>query len=322
MKIAILDDYQDVVRHLSCFSLLKGHEVQILTQTESDPEILAQQLAGVEALVLIRERSVITEALLARLPALKLISQTGKISQHLDPALCQRYGVAVAEGIGSPIAPAELCWSLMMAASRHVPQYVSQLANDQWQQSGLPRLGRTLNGLRLGIWGYGKIGQRIARYGQAFGMQVWIWGSDASRERARSDGFEAAPSQQAFFTESDVLSLHLRLSDKTRGCVSRADLARMKPDSLFVNISRAELVEAGALVAEMQAHPGKSAAVDVYPQEPATLANEPLLSLANVLCSPHLGYVEQNSYELYFKIAFENILAYAAGSPENLVQLA
>ncbi len=317
MKIAILDDYQDAVRTLECFRLLDGHEVRVFTDSEADPAVLAAKLQGYEALVLIRERTRIDERLLGALPHLRLISQTGKISNHLDLDACTRHGVAVAEGVGSPVAPAELCWALLLSASRYLPQYAAQLRDGRWQQSGMG-LGRTLNGLTLGLWGYGKIGRRIARYAQAFGMTVRVWGSEASRSLAQQHGFQAAADKAEFFAECDVVTLHLRLHAATRGCVTRADLARMKPDSLFVNTSRAELVEPGALLAELREHPGKRAAVDVFENEPATAENEPLLGLPNVLCTPHLGYVERNSYELYFRIAFENVVAFAQGRPQNL----
>jgi len=319
MKIAILDDYQDQVRHLPCFALLAGHDVRILNQGEPDATRLAAHLEGVEALVLIRERTRIDEALLRLLPSLRLISQTGKVSQHIDPLLCQRHGVAVAEGVGSPVAPAELCWALIMAASRHLPAYSHALAQGQWQQSGALGLGRTLQGLTLGIWGYGKIGRLVAGYGRAFGMSVLVWGSDASRRQAEQDGHASAPDKEAFFRQADVLSLHLRLGEATRGCVTRADLARMKGDSLLVNVSRAELIEPGALYAAMSANPSRRAAVDVFDAEPATPDNEPLLGLPNVVATPHLGYVERNSYELYFRAAFENLVAFAEGRPTNLV---
>ncbi|MCA2018641.1 D-2-hydroxyacid dehydrogenase family protein [Vibrio tritonius] len=318
MKIAILDDYQDAVRHLDCFYLLANHDVQVLNQTYSEDE-LVKRLQGVEVLVLIRERTWITSTLLERLPCLKLISQTGKVSQHIDPKLCAQYGVDVAEGVGSPVAPSELCWALIMAASRHIPAYVNQLQQGNWQSSGSLGLGRTLNGRTLGIWGYGKIGQRIAKFAQAFGMNVLVWGSASSREKAVQDGFDAAESKQAFFTQADIVSLHLRLNEVTKACVTSADLELMKADSLFVNTSRAELVEEGALYQTLLKHPSKQAAIDVYANEPATTANEPLLTLENVLASPHLGYVEQSSYELYFGKAFENVVQYAKGNPQNLV---
>ncbi|UAB73088.1 D-2-hydroxyacid dehydrogenase family protein [Vibrio sp. SCSIO 43132] len=318
MKVAILDDYQNAVTQLSCFDLLKYHEVTVFNDTIKDPERLAERLQPFDALVLIRERTEITEALLSRLPNLKLISQTGKISNHIDPALCHRFGVEIAEGKGSPVAPSELGWALIMAASRHIPSYSSQLARGQWQQSSMG-LGRTLHGQTLGIWGYGKIGQRIAQFAKLFDMQVMVWGSENSRQKAVKDGFLSANSKQEFFQTVDILSLHLRLNEVTRGFVRQEDLAEMKADSLFVNISRAELVEQNALYEELVRVPTKQAALDVFENEPATPENEPLLTLPNVVATPHLGYVEQNSYELYFQIAFENVVAFASGQPKNLV---
>lgn len=309
MKITILDDYQDVVRTLDCFGLIAHHDVSILNETLPETE-LAVKLKETEALVLIRERTVITASFLSQLPNLNVISQTGKVSNHIDVDVCEKYGVKVLEGRGSPVAPAELCWALIMAASRHIPAYVANLQNNQWQHSGGLGLGRTLNGLTLGIWGYGKIGQRIAQYGKAFEMSVIVWGSKESRQLAVEHGFEAAASKEAFFSDSDVVSLHLRLNDVTKGCVTATDLGFMKADSLFVNTSRSELVEPSALCNELVAVPTKRAAVDVFSNEPVLCENEPLLSLPNVTATPHLGYVEQNSYELYFKIAFENILAF------------
>ncbi|WP_273859799.1 D-2-hydroxyacid dehydrogenase family protein [Photobacterium sp. GSS17] len=318
MKVAVLDDYQNAVKGLSCFAMLEGHQVKVLNSTIADPASLAPLLVDVDALVLIRERTLINEALLSRLPNLKLISQTGKISHHLDLEACTRHGVAVAEGIGSPVAPAELCWGLMMAASRYIPQYSANQQLGQWQQSGTLGLGRTLHGQVMGIWGYGKIGQRIARYAQVFGMDVQIWGSESSRIRAIQDGFKAADSKKVFFASSDIVSLHLRLNAATCGIVTEEDLLVMKPDSLLVNTSRAELIQPGALHNVLSAHPSRRAAVDVFEQEPALPSNEPLLALPNVLCTPHLGYVEQNSYELYFRKAFENVIAFANRHPENI----
>lgn len=318
MKIAILDDYQDVVRYLDCFSKLAGHDVTILHHTYSNAAELASRLVGVEALVLIRERTVISESLLQQLPDLKLISQTGKISNHLDVALCQRYGVQVAEGVGSPVAPAELTWALMMAAMRHIPAYVNHFQQGQWQQSG-SGLGRSLHGRTLGIWGYGKIGQRMAKYADVFGMKVLVWGSESSRTLAQSHGFQAATSKTDFFQMADIVSLHLRLNEVTRACVTLTDLELMKTDSLLVNTSRAELIEPDALYQTLTRHPTKRAAIDVFEQEPATQENTPLLTLANVVATPHIGYVEQNSYELYFNAAFDNVIAFAQGQPTNLV---
>ncbi|WP_434565668.1 D-2-hydroxyacid dehydrogenase family protein [Vibrio chagasii] len=309
MKIAILDDYQNAVKSLECYRKLEDHDVTVFTETYPENE-LALKLDDFEALVLIRERTEITESLLSKLPNLKVISQTGKVSNHIDPQLCERFGVKVLEGRGSPVAPSELCWALIMTASRHIPTYASNLKQNQWQSSGALGLGRTLRGLKLGIWGYGKIGRCIAQYAEAFGMDVMVWGSQNSRDQAQADGFEAAAAKQAFFESVDVLSLHLRLNSVTKGCVTADDLGLMKPDSLFVNISRAELVEPNALFNELTRVPSKQAAIDVFDIEPATPNNEPLLSLPNVTATPHLGYVEQNSYELYFDIAFDNILAY------------
>lgn len=309
MNITVLDDYQDVVKSLECFQLLAEHDVTVFSQSYSEDE-LAVKLADTQVLVLIRERTVISESLLAKLPNLSVISQTGKVSNHIDVGLCEKYGVKVLEGRGSPIAPSELCWALLMAASRYIPIYSNNLQNGQWQSSGELGLGRTLSGLTLGIWGYGNIGQRIARYAEAFGMQVMVWGSEASRKLAVEHGFSASSSKQDFFTQADIVSLHLRLNDATRACVTADDLARMKSDSLLVNTSRAELIEKSALFRELVRVPTKRAALDVFDVEPANQENEPLLSLPNVIATPHLGYVEQNSYELYFRIAFENIVSY------------
>ena len=311
MKIAILDDYQDMVKDLDCFKILADYEVKVFNSTYTNSDELASKLTDFDVLVLIRERTVITEELLSKLPKLKLISQTGKISNHINLDLCKKYNVEIVEGIGSPIAPAELSWSLIMAASRNIPEYVSNLSQGIWQQSGSLGLGRTLNGLTLGIWGYGKIGQRIAKFANVFGMNVLVFGREPSQILAKEHGFEATSSKEKFFKESDIITLHLRLNEATKECVTKEDLQLMKPDSLFVNTSRAELIQSGALYEEMLNNPSKRAAIDVYENEPATKENEPLLSLENVLCSPHLGYVEKNSYELYFKIAFENLVAFA-----------
>lgn len=309
MKIAILDDYQNAVKNLTCFSILNGFDVTIFTDTPSSIDELAYRLKPFDALVLIRERTIINEALLAQLPALKVISQTGKISNHIDVAACEKYGVTILEGVGSPTAPAELCWALVMAASRHLVPYALNLKSGQWQQSGLG-LDRTLSGLTLGIWGYGRIGQMMATYAKTFGMSVLVWGSQQSRDKALNDGFHAASSKEAFFRACDVLSLHLRLNDATRACVTLQDLLLMKADALLVNISRAELIEPSALLQSLKAgHPG-FAALDVFESEPVNTDTE-LLQLPNVLGTPHLGYVEKNSYELYFRAAFENIVSYS-----------
>lgn len=318
MKIAILDDYQNAVKKLNCYALLEGLDTTVYTDTPASFDELVNRLADKDAVVLIRERTEISPELLARLPNLKLISQTGKISNHINLHACNEHRVAIAEGVGSPIAPSELCWSLILASSRHIVPYVDNFQQGSWQNSGSLGLGRTLNKLTIGIWGYGKIGQRIAQYASAFGMKVLVWGSESSTAKALSDGFDAAPSKQEFFTRSDVLSLHLRLSPKTEACVTYDDLQLMKQDALIVNTSRAQLIEANALMRSLKAGRPGFAALDVYELEPATLEQEPLLAMPNVLCAPHIGYVEKNNYELYFNIAFENVINFFHGEPQNI----
>ena len=318
MKVTILDDYQDAVRTLECFKLLEEFDVEVLNQSYGSPDELAGKLLNSDALVLIRERTEINEQLLSQLPSLRLISQTGKVSNHLDMSACTKFGVAVSEGVGSPLAPSEFCWALVLAASRHIPAYVSSLKANKWQNSGSLGLGRSLKGLTFGIWGYGNIGRKVAGYAKVFGMNVLVWGSESSRLQAQKDGFSAANDKGCFFAQSDILSLHLRLNLATRGCVSEVDLKSMKPDSLFVNISRAELIEDGALYNALSSGVPKYAALDVFNNEPFDNSSEPLLNLPNVLCTPHLGYVEKNNYELYFKIAFENVANYFNGEPSNI----
>lgn len=315
MKIGILDDYQDVVRHLACFDLLKEHEVKVFHHSATGLGQLAIRLADFDALVLIRERTRFTRALLQRLPKLKVISQTGKVSGHIDLEAANEFGIQILEGSGDPTAPAELTWALIMAASRKLTGYSQLLQQGLWQtastQPDYNGLGRVLKGRTLGIWGYGKIGRLVASYGRAFGMQVLIWGRAASLQLAHQDGYQIANDKADFFQRSDVLSLHLRLNEATQGIVSAADLALMKTDALIVNTSRAELIAAGALLAALDAGRPGFAAIDVFEQEPV-LPNHPLLQKANVLATPHLGYVEQDSYELYLGQAFANLNRYAA----------
>jgi len=322
MKIAILDDYQDAVRGLDCFRLLDGHEVKVFTNSTRGLGQLAIRLAPFDALVLIRERTAFSRALLAKLPNLKLLSQTGKVAGHIDVAAATEHGIAIAEGVGSPVAPAELTWALIMAASRKIVPYANNLKDGLWQTASinpeLNGLGRVLKGRTLGIWGYGKIGQMIAGYARAFGMQVMVWGSDKSRAAAAADGLSAAPTREAFFEQADVVSLHLRLNDATRGIVTADDLARMKRDALFVNTSRAELVEEGALEAALRKGRPGYAALDVFTSEPLG-ADAPILKIPTVLATPHLGYVERDSYELYFRAAFENVVNFANGNPTNIL---
>lgn len=315
MHVIIPDDYQDAVRGLACFSKLAGHDVTVFNDTVKQVGALAERLQPAQALVLIRERTAIGDALLAKLPHLKLISQTGKGIAHIDLAACTRRGVTVAAGSGSPHAPAELAWALALAAMRHIPQEVARLRAGQWQTT----LGTGLRGRTLGIWGYGKIGSLVAGYGRAFAMNVMVWGRESSLSRARAEGYTTASGRNALFEQSDVLSLHLRLNEETRGIVTAADLARMKCDALLVNISRAELVEPGALEAALRAGRPGLAAVDVYEEEPIRGAAHPLLKMDNAVCTPHLGYVERDSYEYYFGQAFDQVIAFANGRPINVV---
>ena len=326
MNIIILDDYQDAVRKLRCAQLLEPYNAKVYTNTVKGTGQLAVRLRDADVLVLIRERTHFPRALLEKLPRLKLISQTGRVGSHIDVEAATRLGIAVAEGTGSPVAPAELTWALIMAAMRRLPQYIGNLKHGAWQQSGLKAasmpanfgVGMVLRGKTLGIWGYGRIGRLVAGYGRAFGMQVMVWGSELSRERARADGHASADSCEAFFEGCDVLSLHLRLSEATRGIVTLEALARMKPTALFVNTSRAELVEDNALVAALNRGRPGMAAVDVFETEPI-LQGHPLLRLENAICTPHIGYVEQDSYELYFSAAFENVVNFIHNTPTNLV---
>jgi len=326
VNIIILDDYQDAVRKLRCARRLEHLNAKVFTNTVKGIGQLAVRLRDAEVLVLIRERTQFPRQLLEKLPKLKLISQTGRVGSHIDLETCTRLGIAVAEGVGSPVAPAELTWALIMSAMRRLPQYIGNLKHGAWQQSGLKAasmpanfsLGMVLKGKTLGLWGYGKIGQLVAGYGRAFGMQVVVWGSEASREKARADGHQAAESRDAFFETCDVLSLHLRLVDATRGIVTTDDLARMKPTALLVNTSRAELVEEGALVSALNRGKPGMAAVDVFESEPI-LQGHPLLRLENAVCTPHIGYVEQDSYELYFSAAFDNVINFINGTPTQLV---
>ncbi|MGE8321461.1 MAG: D-2-hydroxyacid dehydrogenase family protein, partial [Pseudomonas sp.] len=295
MRIVIPDDYQDVIRTLDCYRRLRGHDVSVFHERE--PATLGQlaaRFAAADALVLTRERTRIDAALLARLPKLKLISQTGKVSSHLDLAACTARGIVVTEGRGSPVAPAELAWALMLNARRQLVPAIDACRQGQWQVN----LGQALAGQLLGIWGYGKIGQRLARYAQAFDMPVLVWGSDSSRAAAEADGHRAAVSREAFFAEADIVSLNLRLSEQTRHRVTFDDLSRMKPDALLVNVSRAELIAPGALLKALDAGRPGYAAVDVYDNEPVLDPGHPLLRHPRVLCTPHLGYVEKNGYEL------------------------
>ncbi|MCA1769136.1 MAG: D-2-hydroxyacid dehydrogenase family protein [Halomonas sp.] len=309
MRIVIPDDYQNCVRHLDTFARLEGHDVRVFNDTVTDLDTLAERFQDAEALVLIRERTPITAELLERLPNLRAISQTGGGAAHVDMAACRERGVTVMAGTGSPHAAAELTWALVMAAMRHIPEEAANLRAGRWQRT----LGTGLKGRTLGIFGYGKIGQLMARYGQAFEMNLLVWGREGTRSRAAEAGLEVAGSQTEFFERCDVLSLHLRLNEGTQGIVTADDLARMKPTALLVNTSRAPLIVPGALEAALRAGRPGMAAADVFESEP--VVQHPLLELPNFLGTPHLGYVEKDSYELYFGDAFANLLAFAAGRP-------
>ena len=326
MNIVILDDYQDAVRKLACATRLDAYPAKVYTNTVKGIGQLSVRLKDADVIILIRERTQLSRQLIEKLPKLKMIAQTGRVGSHVDVGACTERGVVVAEGVGSPTAPAELTWALIMAAMRRIPHYVSHLKHGAWQQAGLKSasmppnfgLGAVLKGKTLGIWSYGKIGQILAGYGRAFGMRVVVWGRAASQARALADGFEVASSKAGFFEQSDVLSLHLRLNDDTRGIVSLEDLSRMKPTALLVNTSRAELIEPEALIAALNRGRPGLAAVDVFESEPI-LQGHALLRLENCICTPHIGYVEQDSYEMYFGAAFDNVINFIKGTPTNIV---
>ena len=317
MNIAILDDYFDTLRTLPCFRKLDGHAVKVWNDHTQDVEELARRLRDTEALVLIRERTQIQAPLLDRLDKLKLISQRS-VYPHIDIAACTRKGVIVSSEMhaGTPsYATAELTWGLILAAMREIPQQMASLKAGNWQIG----VGNTLRGKTLGIYGYGRIGAAVAEYGKAFGLNVMAWARPESLARATKDGVSAAASKREFLEKCDIVSLHMRLVAGTRGIVSAADLARMKPTALLVNTSRAGLIEPGALVEALRAGRPGMAAVDVYEEEPLRDTQNPLLTMSNVVCTPHIGYVTREEYELQFSDIFDQILAYAAGRPKNVV---
>ena len=317
MKISILDDYFDTVRTLECFARLAGHEVTVWNDHVQDVDALAQRLRDTETLVLIRERTQIREPLLERLPKLRLISQRS-VYPHIDIGACTRLGIVVSSSqhVDTPsYAAAELTFALALAAMRAIPQQMAALKAGNWQIG----VGHTLRGKTLGIYGYGRIGAVVAGYGRAFGMKVVVWAREPALAKARADGYETAASKEAFFEQCDVLSLHMRLVDATRGIVTASDLARMKPTALLVNTSRAPLIEPNALVNALRAGRPGMAAVDVYEQEPLRDTADPLLTMDNVVCTPHIGYVTRDEYELQFSDIFDQITAYAAGTPVNVV---
>jgi D-3-phosphoglycerate dehydrogenase len=320
VKVSILDDYGDTLRTLACFPKLAGHDVTIWNDHLQDTDKLAERLKDAEALVLIRERTKIRAPLLRKLPKLRLISQRS-VYPHIDVEACTELGIVVCSNLhpGTPsYATAELTWALILAAMRRIPQQVNSLHAGKWQS----QIGNTIRGKTLGIYSYGRIGAVVAGYGRAFGLPVVAWGREASRERARADGFAVAASREAFFAECDIVSLHMRLVDATRGIVTAADLARMKPTALLVNTSRAPLIEPGALVAALKAGRPGMAAVDVYEEEPVLDPQHPLLAMPNVVCTPHIGYVSREEFELQFADIFDQIVAFAAGKPVNVVNAA
>jgi D-3-phosphoglycerate dehydrogenase len=317
MKISVLDDYHDTLRTLTCFEKLKGHNVTIWTDHVEDVDTLAERLRDTEVLVLIRERTQVRGPLLERLNRLKLISQRS-VYPHIDIAECTRRRVIVSSSQHADTpsyAAAELTWGLILAAARQIPQQMAALQAGHWQV----RVGSTLRGKTLGIYGYGRIGKVVAGYGKAFGMNVLIWSREESLARARSEGYATAAGKEQFFEQCDIVSLHLRLVEATRGVVTERDLARMKPSALFVNTSRAGLIESGSLVHALRSGRPGMAAVDVYEQEPVMEGKHPLLTMKNVVCTPHIGYVTREEYETQFADIFDQILAYCSGNPINVV---
>ncbi len=316
MKIAVIDDYQDAFRRMSSAEKLKGHEIVSYTSSERDADKFAARLAGCEVLVMTQQRTFLTRAMIEKFPSsLKLISQTGKRAVHIDLAACTERGIVVsASGGGNSSATAELAWALILASVRNIPTEVRNMQEGRWQTTA----GIGLQGKTLGVYAYGKIGSIVAQVGRAFGMKVVCWGRDGSTTRAKAAGFEVAASREAFFAESDILTIHLPLNKDTRGLINAEDLARMKPTARIVNTSRAPIIAEGALVAALKNGRPGYAAIDVFEQEPVINRNHPLIDMPNVMCTPHLGYVTMEGYELYYGEVVNNILAYVAGKPANV----
>jgi D-3-phosphoglycerate dehydrogenase len=316
MKITVIDDYQNAFKTLKCFSKLSGHEVSIYTDPETDIGRLAERLKDADTVVLTQQRTAFSRVLIDKLPKLKLIGQTGRAATHVDLQACTEKGIVVsAGGSGNPNATAELTWGLILSALRSLPFEVKRLKEGHWQST----LGIGVNGKTLGIYAYGKIGSIVAGAGKAFGARVLCWGREGSTGRAKATGFDVAKSREEFFSEVDIVSLHLPLNKDTRGIVTREDLARMKPTALIVNASRAGLIADGALVEALKAGRPGMAAVDVYEKEPVLGANHPLLKMDNVTCTPHLGYVTRESYEEYYAVVVDDIVNFAAGKPSNVL---
>jgi D-3-phosphoglycerate dehydrogenase / 2-oxoglutarate reductase len=316
VKIAVIDDYQKAFPTLRCFAKLKGNEVVVFTDTEKDPLKLAERLKDVEAVVLTQQRSRFPRSLIERLPKLKLICQTGRATTHIDIAACTESGVMVsASGTGNPHATAELTWGLILSALRNLPYEVTRLKQGYWQST----LGATVQNKKIGVYAYGKIGSIVAEVARAFSAEVICWGRAGSTGRAKAAGFQIAESREQFFAEADIVTLHLPLNQETLGIVTHDDLARMKPTSLIVNTSRARLITDGALVEALGAGRPGMAAVDVFEEEPVIGADHPLLKMTNVIATPHLGYVTRESYDSFYDVVVDNLLAYAAGKPTNIV---
>ena len=316
MRVAILDDYQNVFRTLKCYSRLKGHEVAVYHDSVKEPGKLAERLKGAEAVILLQQRTPFPRAAAEKAATLKVISQTGRNANHIDLSACTEKGILVCgTGAGAVNHTAELTWGLIFSVLRHIPEEVQQLKAGKWQTS----LGTTVAGKTLGIYAYGRIGSIVARAGRAFDMKVVCWGREGSTGRARADGYDIAASREAFFESADIVSLHIPLNKETRGIVKHSDLARMKPTALIVNTSRGPIIEAGALEQALREGRPGFGAVDVFDDEPVLGGNHPLLKMENVVCTPHLGYVDRDTYEKYYGAAVDNILAYAEGKPVNLL---
>lgn len=316
MKIAVLDDYQDVFRTLKCYSKLKGHDVAVYHDSVKEPAKLAERLKDADAVILLQQRTPFPRAAAERVAKLKLISQTGRSVNHIDLEACTAKGILVCgAGTSIPNHTAELTWGLIFSALRHIPEEVQRLKAGRWQTT----IGTAVVGKTLGVYAYGRIGSIVARAGRAFEMRVICWGREGSTGKARADGFEIAPSREAFFETADIVTLHLPLNKETRGIVKHSDLARMKPTALIVNTSRAPIVEEGALVKALKEGRPGFGAVDVYEDEPVLNGNHPLLKMDNVVCTPHLGYVDRDTYEKYYGAAVDSIVAYAEGRPINVL---
>lgn len=316
MKIAVLDDYQSAFSKVKAYPKLKDHDVVMYNDTEKDPEKLALRLKDADAVVLTQQRSPFPRAVIERLPKLKHISQTGRNAYHIDLAACTEKAIVVSAGGGSsPNPTAELTWAIILAGLRHIPEEVQRMRDGKWQST----VGIGLSGKTLGVYAYGRIGSIVAGVGRAFGMKVICWGREGSITKAREAGYEVPASREAFFESADIISLHLPLNKETRGIVTSHDLTRMKPTAMIANTSRSPIIAEGALEQALKKGQPGMAAIDVYASEPVNDADHPLLKMKNVICTPHLGYVEERVYEGIYGMAIDQIVAFAAGKPINVV---